>query len=199
MKTKYLLKIFLLTGSIAFAGESQFGLVNNSLGNLILPYSTSGTGRSYEMAHLDSVQLNLRNIATSTDISHTTFTFGLGYNGIWGENRIEKTFIDNANFQGGRLAIPVMEKKLVFSMGLQPYTSIEQRIVSNTATDTIPVTENLFIRGGLSRANFNFAYKFSPELSVSLGYEYTFGKISENAVIKIDDDLSTKINLQYDN
>ncbi|MCB9057675.1 MAG: hypothetical protein H6627_03855 [Calditrichae bacterium] len=199
MKIKNSIFLILIFVSATIAGESQFGLVNNTMGNVVLPYSSAGIARSYEVAHLDSVQVNMSNIASATDISYTTFSFNIGYNGIWGENRQQKTFIDHANFQGGRLAIPVMKKSLIFVMGLQPLTSIEQRLSSSLQSDTTDVTENLFIRGGLSRANFNFAYKLLPNLSVGLGYEYTFGKVSENVVVNIADDLDSEIDMVYDN
>jgi len=199
LKSLLLLVSLCLFSVNLFAGESQFGLVNQSMGNLVVPYSASGKGRSFEIAHMDSLHLNLRNFATMTNISQTTFSFNLGYNAIWAENRVEKTFFDFANFQGVSLAIPLQQKIFALGFGIHPYTSIEQRVQSTSTIDGDAISQNVFVRGGLGKANFNLAYKFSDNLSVGLGYEYTFGKISEQVVIDVEDNISSEIEFKYDN
>lgn len=195
------LKIFLFSIiiSLSYAGESQFGLVNRGLGNIKLPYSASGIARSYEIAYSDSVQLNSMNFSTWTNISQTTFSLNLGYNAYWGENRIEKSFIDNANFNGVLLAIPIKQKKLIFGAVLMPFTSIEQRIVNESTQIGEKITENSYINGGASKLSFNLAYKVMDNLSIGLGYEYTFGKITEEVQIDIDDDLNSSLHLSSEN
>ncbi|NOG45298.1 MAG: hypothetical protein HND50_08710 [Calditrichaeota bacterium] len=193
MKIKSLIITLIFTLSISYAGESQFGLVNQSLGNIKVPYSASGLARSYEIANSDSVQLNFRNYSTWTNISQTTVTFSLGYNQYWGENRIGTSFIDNANFDGVFLAIPIQQKKLIFGAGVIPFTSIEQRLSTEGSQLGENFTEKVYIHGGASKANFNLVYKVFETLSVGLGYEYTFGKISEDVRFNIDDDLETVV------
>jgi hypothetical protein len=187
---------FLITS--AFASESQFGLINNSLGNIVMPYSAAGLSRSYEIAHLDSVQLNSRNFATATSIQRTILSINLKYNAFWDENKIEKSYFDNVNLLSATLGIDI-GKRLVLTAGLQPYTSIEQILNKNSVSDSIGIDENFYITGGLSRAYLNFAYKVSDQVSVGLGYEYTFGKISEQIALQIDDALGSTIRYSYDN
>jgi len=192
--------IFTLIGfTFAFAGESRFGLVTNSLGKLDTHYGAAGSGRNFSIALRDSLQINFRNFSTSTDISRATFTINAGYNAIWGDNNISKNFIDDANFSGAFLGIPLMEKKMSLVASVTPYTSLEQRIENRTTFEGQPVVENLVVRGGIARTNLNLAYKFSDQLSVAAGYEFTFGRISEDIVYDIEDDLDSQVEFSYDN
>jgi len=193
LKIKNILIILIFTTTLSIAGESQFGLVNQSLGNLKLPYSASGIARSYEMAYSDSVQLNFRNYSTWTNITQTTFSLSMAYNAYWGENRVENSFVDNANFDGVFLAIPLKQRKLVFGAGVIPFTSLEQRLVTESIVDGENVSTSNYINGGASKATFNLLYKVVDEFSIGLGYEYTFGKITDDIRMSIDDDLSSTI------
>jgi len=197
LKTLIKLVLLLIFFTEATAGESQFG--SSGLGNLFVPYSSAGTARSFEMAHEDSLQLNFRNYSTWTNITNTTFSLNMSYNATWGDNQQTKTFFDDANFKGAFLAIPLLPKKLVFGVGIQPYTSLN--VVSFVAGDSLSnkESENSFKKGGISRASFNLVYKASKNYSIGLGYEYTFGKITDEVLITIPDDFNTKINLTYEN
>ncbi len=193
--TKYILSLLILIG-IGQAGESQFGLVNNSLGNIQLPYSSSGLASSYEVAKSDSVQLNFRNFATWTNISRTTFSWNLGYNGYLGKNKTEKYYFDNANFAGVFLAIPLQPRKLILGVGLQPFTSVEQRLENKSKQIGEDISENIYINGGISKANINLVYKPIENYSFGIGYEFTFGKLTENVLFNIDDNLGSSVSLK---
>jgi len=196
---KILLLIHVFTLTFTFAGGSQFSLVNQPLGNVIVPYSAAGFARSYEIAHADSLQLNIKNFATWTDISRTTFSINTSYNAIFGENRIEKSFIEKANFQGLLIGIPIIQKKLAFDFALQPFTSIEHRILNTFNQGGYDISENIYLNGGLSKTNFNFAYKFNDQLSLALGYEYTFGRVERQVKSNIDTPVSSEIEFDFEN
>ena len=192
-----IIHVFSLT--FLFAGGSQFGLVNQSLGNVIVPYSASGFARSYETAHADSLQLNIKNYATWTDISRTTFSINTSYNAIFGENRVETSFIEKANFQGFLLGIPIIKKQFTFGFGLQPFTSIEHRILNTINQNGYDISENIYLDGGLSKTNFNFAYKFNDQFSLALGYEYTFGRVDRKVKSSIDTPVGSDIEFDFEN
>jgi len=195
---KKLIILFLVALSInLFAGESQFGLTQNSLGILKLPYSGSGIARSYEIAHADSLVLNFRNFSTWTAIPRTTMTINTQYEAFFEKNETATQVVQNGNFSGANLAIPLMLNKLVFGAGIEPYTSIEQRFMNLSTVDGSDVTENVFILGGLSRTHLMFAYKPTPATSVGIGYEYTFGEIADKVVTEIADNFSSKISYEY--
>ena len=100
--------------TFVYASGSQFGLINQTFGNVLLPYSASGLARSYEIAHADSLQLNIKNFATWTNMSKTTFSIRTGYDAVFGKNKIGQSFIDKANFQGIHIGIPIMQRKMIF-------------------------------------------------------------------------------------
>jgi len=196
---KRIFLIYISTLTFAFASGSQFGLINQSFGNVLLPYSASGFARSYEIAHADSLQLNIKNFATWTDISRTTISLNTGYSAVFGENRVEKTYIEKANFQGLHIGIPIKKKELTFGFGLQPFTSIEHRVLNTFNESGYDVSENVNISGGLSKMNFNLAYKYSDQLSFGLGYEFTFGRIDHEVKSTINTPVSSEIEFDFQN
>ncbi len=200
MKRNILIFLLLLV-NISFAGESMFGLVDNGVGFLKTISSAAGQGRSYEMAVNDSVQLNYRNYANWTSIPNTSFTIKFGYDAIFSDDLTNDYYGDAGNFQGGYLAIPILQRKLILGGGIQPISKVEQRIVDKTSYDssaTTVIKENLLMDGGLDRALLNLSYRFNL-LSVSLGWEYTFGNITENLVLDIEDNTTSRLFLNYDN
>jgi hypothetical protein len=199
-KTIKIVLLFSVLGlSNTYASGSQFGLINQSLGNIVLPYSASGVSRSYEIAHMDSMQLNMKNFATWTDISRTTLFLNSGYDAIFGENRVETSFIEKANFQGVAIGIPLIKRELTFGIGLQPFTTIEHRVFNTLDQGGYDITENYYISGGLSKANFNFAYKINDLWAVALGYEFTFGRIDRQIKSAINTPVSSQIEMSIKN
>ncbi len=184
---------YIFTQTLAFAGGSQFGLINQTFGNVVSLYSASGFARSYEIAHADSLQLNVKNFATWSDISRTTFSLHAGYDAVFGENRIETSFNEKANFQGIHIGIPIIKKEIAFGFGIHPFTSIEHRVLNTINENGSDISENIYISGGLSKANFNFAYKFSDIISFGLGYEFTFGRIDSKLRSTIDTPIASEI------
>jgi len=182
------------------AGESLFGVTNNSIGLVQHPYASAGKARSYEVAHMDSLMLNYRNFASWTDIAYTIFSIRTGYSGALSDTKEKSTYIDNANFQGGILAFPIYKKHLVFGFGVLPYTFINQRIEDEyTLTDEdIDVFQSLVMKGGLSRAMANFSVKLISGYRLGIGYEYTFGNITQNLVKELRENTTSSILVDYD-
>ncbi len=196
LKTGIILLIMCVQTS--FAGESLFGIRNRTLGLTQHTYASSGKGRSYEIAHSDSMQLNYRNQAAWTDIAYTIFSIKAGYGGAFSDTDDKSTYNDDANFQGGLLAFPIMKNKLVFGMSILPVTSVNQRVQDVYTQDQLTINRNLTIKGGLSRARVGFTYGFLPKVSLGLSYEYTFGKITENLLQELTDYTTTNILVEYD-
>ncbi|RMH66639.1 MAG: hypothetical protein D6677_00095 [Calditrichaeota bacterium] len=195
-----LIGVFLwMSATVALAGESYFGLGNNSFGLVQTPYSAKAWGRSFGMADPDSLQLNFRNYAAWTNIPITTLTLNSSYSLIRAENPTSISLLDNANFQGAALGIPVMKRTLTLGANIQPYSTIEQRVAGQTTVDSNTVEQNVFVHGGLSRANLILAWKPIERMSFSLGYEYTFGLVTEEAFIKLNDNFDNRFNFSYQN
>lgn len=178
IKKKYiwlLMILFILSMESAFAGQSLFGISNKSIGLVVSPFSGTGLARSFETAAGDTTQINYTNYALWSNLSLPSYSVKINYAAAFGDDGISnKYFNDVANFSGGYLAIPVMKRKLVLGMGLEPVTSMEQRIADSVNTN---IKEDLLIRGGLSRVSLNISYKVFSNWGIGLGYEYNFGKI----------------------
>ncbi len=193
--TLFILAMFLTAPLLA--GESYFGLINNGVGNLQTPYSAKGLGRSFGIAAKDSLQINYRNFAGWTGLPYTTITVNGEYGVLFAENQTRTSQLDNANFKGAALGIPIKPRKWIFGLNIQPYTNIEQRLRTISAADTNEVTQNIFMHGGLSRANILLAWKVMDVLSVSLAYEYTFGLVSEDVLMDINDNFASRLDFTY--
>ena len=67
----------------AMASSSIFGFGPNLIGTYQYQYSVAALGRGgYEMAYLDSMNLNQMNFATWAYLSKTTISFNVSYQGM---------------------------------------------------------------------------------------------------------------------
>jgi len=200
-KNPYILLIVLLVIIVntAVAGETLFGIGNRTLGTLKLPYASSGEARSYELANIDSTQLNYRNYATWSYIANTIFSINAGYAGSVSDNNQEKSFNDDAGFGGGLLAFPILKNKLVFGISVLPLTSVNQNIEDTyTEENDITIQRHMILKGGLSRTMAGFAYSPLKRVSLFGGFEYTFGKVTENLLQELSQNTTSSLNIIYD-
>jgi hypothetical protein len=157
------------------AGETVFGINDYSLGTLENPYSYAGLGRGYEIGALDTLRLNFMNYSAWTTVPHPTYGIRLGYVGASSESNTGHSYYnDYANFQGGFLGIPILKKKLVVGLGIQPFTNVEQ----NYKKQEENMDKYVLIKGGTSKAIFNISYTVKPFLRLGVGYEYNFGEVN---------------------
>lgn len=173
------LKTIILTIAVALmplmAGETVFGINDYSLGTLESPYSYAGLGRGYEIGALDTMRLNFMNFSSWTTVPHPSYGIRLGYAGAFSKSNTGHSYYnDYANFQGGFLGIPILKKKLVIGLGIQPFTNVEQSYKKQEEN----MDKYVLIKGGTSKAIFNISYTVKPFLRVGVGYEYNFGEIN---------------------
>ncbi len=192
---KYIL-LALLTSFVSLQAGTRFGFQAITFGNINSQYSAAGSGRSYEIAHSDSLQLNFKNPATWTTITRTTLSINSNYTAFFSENNIEKSYTNNSSFEGAYIGIPLFKRTLNFGLGLQPFTSINQKITTELDGPQEVVQQELLINGGLSKINFNLAYKINDNTSAGLGYEYTFGRIDEK--VSFSENTTNLFNLNYE-
>ncbi len=173
------LKTIILTVAVTLmpvmAGETVFGINDYSLGTLESPYSYAGLGRGYEIGALDTMRLNFMNFSSWTTVPHPSYGIRLGYVGALSKSNTGHSYYnDYANFQGGFLGIPILKKKLVVGLGIQPFTNVEQSYKKQEEN----MDKYVLIKGGTSKAIFNISYTVKPFLRVGVGYEYNFGEIN---------------------
>ncbi len=181
MRNVFIILTILLC-SFVNAGQSFFGISDKGLGFLTLPYSGAGFSRSYETANDDTLILNYTNFSFWSNISRSTYTTFLDYKTTFADDVGNNDYVTySGNFRGGFLAIPIYKKRLAVGIGMQPVTRINQKYVT-AETDTLEADreKHLLIKGGLSRATVNVSYNVFSHTGIGLGYEYTFGKITDN-------------------
>ena len=174
-----LIILLALSVSVIYAGESFFGISDKSLGLLTVPNSAPGLGRSYEIAAMDSTQINYLNYSMWPSISLTSYSVKFSFNGSFSEDRFKQNYTNSvANYAGGFLTVPLIKHKLVFGVGLLPVSAMEQRYEEPAEADE--ASHEILIKGGLSKATMNLSFKVLPNFGIGLGYEYNFGKISKD-------------------
>ncbi len=178
--------VFILFPALSYS-QSLFGASDKTVGFLQIPYSSAGSARSYEIASMDSLQVNTQNFSMWTHISNTTFTALAGYNGASAKDQSDENYYsDLFNFQGAFLGIPLQKKKVVLGIGLQPISNIDRRYVDTLVTE-LGETESLYLKGGLGRAVVNVSYNPVKIFGIGIGYEFTFGTLKENYIINVED------------
>lgn len=191
-----IITLVLFSGSL-IAGESLFGISNKSLGMLAVPYSAPGMGRSYEIASMDTNQINYMNYSLWPKINLTSYSVKFYYKAATGDDgKGNNSFNDVANFGGGHLTIPILKRKLSLGVGLQPISDMEQRYKEETSDGN--ASSQIVVKGGLSRVVTNISYLVLPNLGVGAGYEYTFGKISETFRYQDTSKTYSALNLYYE-
>ncbi len=174
----------LISVAVSLAGESIFGINDYTLGVIDLPYSYAGFGRGFEIGNSDSLRLNFVNFSTWTVVSHPTYGLRLGYTGAFAKSATKNDlFNDNANFQGGFLGIPVLKKKLVFGVGIQPATTVEQSMKQAEGA----LDKYVLLKGGTSYGYFNVSYALNPRIRFGVSYVYHFGEITRSFRIELQD------------
>ncbi len=176
---KKLFLVFILSFAIqATAGESVFGITTRGIGMLSNTNSAPGMARSYEIASMDTLQINYKNYALWTKLALTSYSAKITYGGAFGTDAQSNSYYnDTGNFGGGYLTVPILKHQVAFGLGLSPFTDMEQRYRQES---TDGQAQEILIKGGLSKAHLNLSYSVLHNLGIGLGYEYIFGKITKN-------------------
>jgi len=196
MKTKIILFIIIFSTPI-ISGESMFGISSKSIGFINYSYSPAGLSRGFELAYIDSFHVNNYNYSTWTFLSNTTVNVNGNFGAALAKDSETDYYNTLINFSGVTLAIPLIKNSTVIGFGLQPYSSVDQRIEKN---ETVPITvyQHVLYRGGLSRSSITLARKISDNFNISLGYDYYFGRIMDNLRLEYTYPEETNIVLNTD-
>jgi hypothetical protein len=195
---KIRLLIFTLILSVpAISGESMFGISSKSVGFINYGLSPAGLSRGFELAYTDSFHVNNLNFSTWPSLSNTTINVNGNFNAALAKDSKTDYYNTYINFSGVLLAIPLIKNSTVLGLGVQQYSSVDQRIDANIS-DPIPVYEHVLYRGGLARSSITIARKLTDNLNVSLGYDYYFGRIMDNLRLEYTYPEETTIILNTD-
>lgn len=169
------------------AGTSVFGLAPNSLGTVNLNNSSAAYGRGgFEIAYFDTLSLNNVNFAQWPYLTQTTISLNLAYNRLSSETDLQTTSSYSGNFDGGYLAIPVIQKKLAFGIGLAPTLSNDQAVSRNNISVSTNVIETFKSTGNIGEGSFIASYALNENISFSGILSYNFGMIEDKLTLDYD-------------
>jgi len=185
MIKNFLIIIFISFPFALFSGTSYFTVTDGSLGMIESKSSTAAMGRGgYELACFDSLTLNTSNYALWPFLTRTTTNLGFGYNSLSTETKNQSTSSTTGLFNGGHLAMPVIQGKLAIGVGLLPEFRNDQTISrTGISNDGNPV-EIHKSTGNISNANFAISYALTKDFSVAAIASYNFGKISDEISVE---------------
>jgi len=190
--------LFLAFSAVLQASSSKFGLTCNTVGNLYVPYSTAGYGRSFEIASTDSFHLNARNFSMWSNILSSTFAIGLDYHATSSYNGKTSDILDDWYLQNILIAAPIVKNKVAVGIGIQPVTYINQHVINSVTSEEQQIDEYLFIRGGIGRGFINVAYQIIPQIGVGLAYEYNFGNMQSDYRLEFSSPVQTSLLINLD-
>jgi hypothetical protein len=186
------LSLFLLTllwAQAVYASSSIFGFGPNLIGTYQYQYSTSALGRGgYEMAYMDSVNLNQMNFATWAYLSRTTVTINMSYQGMNIESQTGQSQFDSkANFNGGYIAWPLIQRKMTLGIGLAPLSVSDLGVQLQNVGVGAKGIQTVNSLGTISEAKIVFAMALSKNMGFAIVPSFTFGLIKDQIRINFDD------------
>jgi hypothetical protein len=122
----------------------------------------------------DSIHINLQNPANLAALKLSTFTVGGTFSPTKFKNESQVEKAQRSTFDYLAMAFPT--GKMVFSLGLMPYSSVGYKNVRNTETESYKYDGT----GGLNRAFVGIGYQLTSKLSLGAQIGYDFGKIERN-------------------
>ncbi len=189
MRKQSLFLLTLLWAQAVFASSSIFGFGPNLIGTYQYQYSTSALGRGgYEMAYLDSVNLNQMNFATWAYLSRTTVTMNMSYQGMNIESQTGQSQFDSkANFNGGYIAWPLIQRKMTLGIGIAPLSVSDLGVQIQNVGIGASGIQTVNSSGTISEAKIVFAMALSKNMGFAIVPSFTFGMIKDQIRINFDD------------
>jgi len=135
----------------------------------------------------DSIHVNLQNPAALSSLKLTTFTVAGTFSPTKLKNDTETQKAQRTSLDYLSIAFPA--GKVVFNLGLMPYSAVGYKIVSNTDTESYKYDG----QGGVNRVFAAAGYQLTKNLSFGAEVAYNFGKIERNVAF-FANDLQNGIN-----
>jgi long-subunit fatty acid transport protein len=188
-KILFMIVLFLCKVQITLGSSSIFGFGPNLLGSYQYPYSAAALGRGgFSMAVFDTVALNQANFATWSKLALSTFSVNVEYQNlnISSANNANISLTE-ANFKGGFIAWPLLQRRLTLGVGITPHIVGNLGVQIEDVGVGAPATQTVESSGTISEAKLIVAFKLTRNISVSLAPIFNFGVIKD------------QINIRYDN
>ena len=198
IKSILILIVILTIPRILPAWSSIYGFGPNTLGTYQYPYSTAALGRGgFAMATVDSLNLNLTNFSTWSRLTLTTFTLNMEYQGLNIKSaRGNELNLTNANFKGGYIAWPLIQRKLAMGIGLSPFVTSDLGIKISNVGIGATATQSVESQGTISAVKLIFAYRVSDHFSIGLVPNFHFGIITDQIKLRYSDIAYGRLDLE---
>ena len=182
----------------AMASSSIFGFGPNLIGTYQYQYSVAALGRGgYEMAYLDSMNLNQMNFATWAYLSRTTVSFNVSYQGMNIQSQSGQSQFDaKANFNGGFIAWPLIKRNLTVGIGLSPQSVSDLGVQIQNVGIGAKGVQSVNSSGAISEAKLIVALALGKNLSIALVPSLSFGMISDVIGIDFNDVAYNNVSIQ---
>ncbi len=199
MKLKHALFILLLmiiplqagsyfTSQVKGVGIRQYNTGVRGLG-------MGGTG----LASMDSLMLSSYALTQWRNIVDTRATFTFQYQRIYTDFEKASFTSSTADFAGVNIAIPLVKKKWVVGVTLQPYTQVDFKFSQQLEDNGQSFTQVNLYDGSVSKAQFVLVYSPVARVGIAVNWNYYFGTIQDRYELRYDDPnfLTTRHLVKY--
>lgn len=130
----------------------------------------------------DSIHVNLQNPAYYSALRLTSFTVGATFNAGRIESNTETSKAQRTALD--YLAVVIPTKKMGFSFGLIPFSSVGYNVYNITSEG---ILRQYTGSGGINKVYFGTSYSITPNFSLGADVQYNFGKIETKAINSFSD------------
>lgn len=184
VKSKIITIIILVMVNSLHAGSFY-----SSKGIGIVRYFVSG--RSVGMggvglAIMDKLTVNYLNPATLAAIPITQISGNFLHEAVDLSGSSQDGFISDTNVSGFQFTIPIKRNRVVISLGLNPYSSIEYSFTSSSSIGSKSFTETISGDGGVNTGFFSFSISPTQKLSLGITGLLYFGRLRNFWTVDFD-------------
>lgn len=146
--------------------------------------------------------LNSSNPAAYTKLPYTSFSVLFNYNFLKSSNGTTSISSSNGNAFGLNVGIPMSTVNgLSLSLGFNPYSLINYKIVNNSTSLGENVKQTYAGRGGVSKINIGLSYTLMKSINIGADYNYAFGDIKDLKLVEFTSSSGftpTRVLSEYD-
>jgi len=175
---------------LLFISSVQAGSFYSSKGIGLVRYFVSG--RSVGMGGVglaisEKFSVNYLNPATLVAIPITQISANFLHEAVDAKSSSQDGSISDTNVSGFQFVIPIKQNKVVISLGLSPFSSIEYSFTSSDSIGEKSFTENISGDGGVNTGFFSFSIGVTRNLYLGITGLLHFGRLRNFWNVDFDD------------
>lgn len=184
----YLIIVLLIATSVNVYAQEEFSIGSpytiNGFGDPQYFISNRTDGMGITGISLTGDYINSMNPAANYKLSHTLFSLGFKYFFLKSSDGNKTAETSDGNITGFNFGFPI-QKDLgwVFNAGFNPMNQINYKIVNNTTSNGLSVTQTYAGSGGLARINTGMSFEGLKNISIGAEFNYAFGNVKKLALL----------------